>query len=66
MSPQAPDTRTPTAARIEKIYSLMLAPQDAYSEDAEAFVAFLKTYRLSLSYEALKRYVEFLDLPHEG
>ena len=50
----------------QEIFKIILERQDAYAEDAKAFVEFLEKHALDLTYESLKEYAEFLDSPHDG
>jgi integrase/recombinase XerD len=50
----------------EKLFELILSIDDNYSEDAAAFVSFLKSKGLGLSYEGLRAYADFLSREHDG
>src|SRR6056297_16159 len=45
----------------ESLYTLMLTPQDHYSDDAKQFVTFLRDNEYGISFEGLKAYAEYLD-----
>ena len=54
---QLPDT---------SLFKLLLAPTDSYSEDAEAFVGFLKKNKITDLGVGLKEYAKWLDREHDG
>ena len=50
----------------QRVFEIMLEPQDSYEEDAQAFISFLKANELELSYDGLRAYAQWLDEPHRG
>ena len=49
-----------------KMRQMILALEDGYTEDTLAYVRFLQDENLSLNYEGLLRYAEYLEAPHDG